>query len=153
MNKFLLLVLLILVQSKKLNTFQEFGDRNLNDKDIEKLRNNKEFKEYAYKFYELLKGTDDEKLVSAINDDYENVKNIIQNIFKNFYVIMAFGFLDPYEAREKLCIIDENNLRPFLIKAIDLFYEKKDDELIEMGGNLINSIPTIMRKAKNCKNN
>ena len=51
MNKFLLLVLLILVQSKKLNTFQEFGDRNLNDKDIEKLRNNKEFKEYAYKFY------------------------------------------------------------------------------------------------------
>ena len=64
MNKFLLLVLLILVQSKKLNTFQEFGDRNLNDKDIEKLRNNKEFKEYAYKFYELFKGTDDEKLVS-----------------------------------------------------------------------------------------
>ena len=76
-----------------------------------------------------------------------------EQMMKNWLVDMAFGFLDPYEAREKLCIIDENNLRPFLIKAIDLFYEKKDDELIEMGGNLINSISTIMRKAKNCKNN
>ena len=82
----------------------------------------------------------------------KNWFQLLQNIFKNFYVIMAFGFLDPYEAREKLCIIDENNLRPFLIKAIDLFYEKKDDELIEMGGNLINSIPTIIKKAQSCRN-
>ena len=155
MNKFLLLVLLIFVQSKKLNTFQEFGDRNLkdiNEEEIEKLRNNKEFKEIAYIFYDLFEKNNNEKdIIEALDKYYNSAMGIINTIITDDKIKSILTIFSSLTNEEKVCVIVTFGLKETLRKVIDLFYEQKDDELNKMKDELIQKGFTILFNYKKCQ--
>jgi len=155
MNKFLLLVLLIFVQSKKLNTFQEFGDRNLkdiNEEEIEKLRNNKEFKEIAYIFYDLFEKNNNEKdIIEALDKYYNSAMGIINTIITDDKIKSILTIFSSLTNEEKVCVIVTFGLKETLRKVIDLFYEQKDDELNKMKDELIQKGITILFNYKKCQ--
>jgi len=155
MNKFLLLVLLIFVQSKKLNTFQEFGDRNLkdiNEEEIEKLRNNKELKEIAYIFYDLFEKNNNEKdIIEALDKYYNSAMGIINTIITDDKIKSILTIFSSLTNEEKVCVIVTFGLKETLRKVIDLFYEQKDDELNKMKDELIQKGITILFNYKKCQ--
>ena len=155
MNKFLLLVLLIFVQSKKLNTFQEFGDRNLkdiNEEEIEKLRNNKELKEIAYIFYDLFEKNNNEKdIIEALDKYYNSAMGIINTIITDDKIKSILTIFSSLTNEEKVCVIVTFGLKETLRKVIDLFYEQKDDELNKMKDELIQKGFTILFNYKKCQ--
>ena len=155
MNKFLLLVLLIFVQSKKLNTFQEFGDRNLkdiNEEEIEKLRNNKELKEIAYIFYDLFEKNNNEKdIIEALDKYYNSAMGIINTIITDDKIKSILTIFSSLTNEEKVCVIVTFGLKETLRKVIDLFYEQKDDELNKMKDELIQKGFTILFGYKKCQ--
>ena len=155
MKKFLLLVLLIFVQSKKLNTFQEFGDRNLkdiNEEEIEKLRNNKEFKEISYIFYYFFEKNNNEKdIIEALDKYYNSAMGIINTIITDDKIKSILTILSSLTNEEKVCVIVTFGLKETLRKVIDLFYEQKDDELNKMKDELIQKGFTILFNYKKCQ--
>lgn len=132
MNKFLLLILLIFVQSKKLNTFQEFDARDLSliSKDSEeRLRNNKELKTVAYEFYDLLeKSTDDQEIADFLCAHLDQVKPILTKEIK----LLKYIYPNPESInKERIsCILNdpEKNLRERIKKAIKTFFENEEEE-------------------------
>ncbi len=127
MNKLLLLVLLIFVQSKKLNIFQESHFRNLdNEEQIEILRQNEELKKIAYTFYDLFdKSADNKEIIAAMNAHYERAEAIIKDTIPETEFI--FDYFSRYSNEELVCAIsdEKNELKNEIKDLIDSFYQKK----------------------------
>ena len=138
MNKFILVVLLIFVQSKKLNTFQEYDFRNLEvtEEEKEKLRNNQELKEIAYKFYDLFKQpADDNTILAAIKDNLNKIETIVVSIIPDYAFI--FTILKNAEDEQLICTLkDGDKIDGIFNECMDLFFQKKDKELKKKCGNL-----------------
>ncbi len=146
MNKFILLVLLIFVQSKKLNTFQEFNFRNLKvtEEQKEKLRNNQEFKKIAYIFYNLFsKPFDYDAILAALNAHFKRASTILKETMPD--TNLYFFLIKDYTNEDITCAIEGHYEKLSSLKDyIDLFYQKeeiKDDPtLLQLVGSLFSKL-------------
>ena len=151
MNKFLLIVLLIFVQSKKFNTFQEVKFRNLDlisEADKEKLRNNEQLKKIAYKYHDMLEKSDNQKeILLALEEDFPTVKSILKQILGNnlFFTIMIEGI----SLEDAQCLVKEENIKNQINECVIAFYEYDDATLDELGYSLLGKIPTRLLECKN----
>ena len=149
MNKFLLIVLLIFVQSKKLNTFQEFQFRDLDfkmvDDDIkEELRQNKVLKEIALKYCDLFeKSNNQEEINLALKEDYPIVQPILKKAFEKNFIISAF--IKGITLKEVECLLKKDDLKKQFSELIVAFYNYDDATLDSIGLDFLSKILQNLR--------
>ncbi len=149
MKKVLLIVLLIFVQSKKLNTFQEFQFRDLDikivdDKTKEELRKNKVLKEIAFKYCDLFeKSNNQEEINLALKEDYPIVQPIIQKAFENNFIISAF--IKGMTLKEAECLVTNDELKKQFSELIVAFYNYDDATLDSIGLDFLSKILQNLR--------
>ena len=149
MNKFLLILLLIFVQSKKLNTFQEFQFRDLDftivsDKEKEELRKNEELKKIAFKYLDLFKQSNNQEEINlALEKDFPIVVPIIKKTFKQNYFISSM--IDTIKLEEVKCLLKNTELKTQFSELIVAFYNYDDDTLDQLGLSFCSKILSNLR--------
>ena len=150
MNKILLIVLLIFVQSKKFNTFQEFNFRNLfliDNKEKEELRKNEELKKIAYKFLEIEKSNNQEEFNLALEEDYEKVVSIVKDILgESHYIAYMMG---EYDVNKIKCLFEDETIKKNVIEGIISFYEDDNTSSNDINWEFISNILKMLKKCKN----
>ena len=151
MNKFLLIVLLLFVQSKKFNTFQEFNFRNLfliDNKEKEELRKNEELKKIAYKFHEMFeKSNNQEEINLALEEDYEKVVLIVEGILGETNSIVQL--MRKYDVKDIKCLLEEDTIKTKINEGIFSFYE--DDNTSSNDLDMVFYL-NIIKRLIECKN-
>ena len=126
MKKFLLIALIILIQSKTLNTFQEDELRETLDLNIiKKIRNDLEIKALVYTgedpIYDVLDTGTDSEIDAKLRSDYP----VLVNLAKKHLDDDMKEKLDNFTVDQLICILSKGNVKDKTLNIIDFFYSPK----------------------------
>ena len=126
MKKFLLIALIILIQSKTLNTFQEDELRETLDFNIiKKIRNDLEIKALVYTgedpIYDVLDTGTDSEIDAKLRSDYP----VLVNLAKKHLDDDTKEKLDNFTVDQLICILSKGNVKTKTLNIIDFFYSSK----------------------------
>ena len=126
MKKFLLIALIILIQSKTLNTFQEDELRETLDYGfIKKIRNDLEIKALVYNgedpIYDVLDVGTDSEIDAKLRSDYP----VLVNLVKKHLDDEMKAKLDSFTVDQAICILSKGNVKDKTLNILDYFYSSK----------------------------
>ena len=135
MNKFLLIVLLIFVQSKKFNTFQAFKILDVEivkDSELEEIRKNEELKKIAFKYHDLFQKSDNQEEINlALEEDFPKVKQILMKTFENNKFICPL--IENKNIEDAKCVFKIPEIKTEYNVLIVAFYNYDDNTLSQLG--------------------